>query len=43
LDTTLQKRCDAFIWIARPWLADNGRYFSQQKAVDVSRTSPYFG
>lgn len=41
LTKTLQRRCDGFVWIGRPWMADNGQYFSLQKAINETRTSPY--
>lgn len=43
LDATLRNRCDAFIWIARPWLGNNGHTFDRAKALNEARTSPYFG
>lgn len=43
LDTALRRRCDAFIWIARPWMGDNGHTFDRAKALNEARTSPYFG
>jgi endoglucanase len=43
LKTTLRRRCDAFMWIARPWMGDNGHAFNRAKALDVARTSPYVG
>lgn len=42
LRSALRKRCDAFMWIARPWLADNGRRFSLHKAVHAARSSPFY-
>lgn len=41
LNTTLQRRCDGFAWIGRPWMSDNGATFSLHKAVYAARTSPY--
>jgi endoglucanase len=41
LHGALQHRCDAFVWIARPWLADNGKRFSMHKALNASRTWPF--
>jgi endoglucanase len=42
LDATLKARCDAFMWISRPWLADNAHDFSVQKTLAEVRSSPYF-
>lgn len=42
LDATLRARCDAFMWISRPWLADNGQDFSVRKTVAVVHSSAFF-
>lgn len=34
-------RVDAYMWIARPWLADNGRHFSLAKALQIVRSSRF--
>lgn len=33
--------CDAFMWVGRPWLAENGHTFRLRKAVNAARTDPY--
>jgi endoglucanase len=41
LHTTLSRRCDAFVWIARPWMGDNGHAFDRAKALNLARSTPY--
>jgi hypothetical protein len=43
LDSTLKARCDAFMWISRPWLADNGHDFSVRKTLAIVHSSAFFG
>ena len=45
LSPTLEKiarnRVDAYMWVARPWMANNDETFDVSKAVDIVRSSPF--